>query len=155
VEKQLEVDMFHQFLDTFQFGTPEIPVYANSTGKTYPEKPIEIRKTLAGQIARPVLFKDLIDAMYADGVRVFLEVGPGSVLTRLVTDCLGTRDHLAITMDQKDRNGVISFWNALGMLASAGLDIRFEYLWKGFVAVDSAEDRKEQIERSVFPQPSK
>lgn len=150
---------FHQLLDSVPFRAPVIPVYANSTGKIYPQNNAAIRSTLAGQMACPVLFQNLIDAMYADGVRIFLEVGPGSTLTRRVTDYLGARDHLAVAMDQEDQNGVSSFWNALGVLASAGIDIQFESLWKGFFAADNLKDGKKrsaatiQIDGSNFGKP--
>ena len=34
--------------------------------------------------------------MYRDGARVFVEVGPRSVLTGLVARILGDREHLAV-----------------------------------------------------------
>jgi malonyl CoA-acyl carrier protein transacylase len=63
---------------------PARPVFANSTAAPYPGSPDEIRATLASQIARPVRFVDEIEAIYAAGARIFVEAGPGSVLTGLV-----------------------------------------------------------------------
>ena len=43
--------------------------------------------------------------MYDDGARIFVEVGPRSVLTGLVGRILGERPHLAIPVDQPGRGG--------------------------------------------------
>ncbi len=45
---------------------------------------------------RPVEFVREIEAMYDDGARIFVEVGPRSVLTGLVPQILGEREHLAV-----------------------------------------------------------
>ncbi len=42
-----------------------------------PPEPDAIRRRLAEHLAAPVRFLDQIEAMYADGVRTFIEVGPG------------------------------------------------------------------------------
>ena len=41
--------------------------------------------------------------MYDDGARLFVEVGPRSVLTGLVPRILGEREHLAVPMDRSGR----------------------------------------------------
>ncbi len=42
-----------------------------------------------------------IERMYADGVRTFVEVEPGSVLTNLVGDILSGRPHRAVALDSQ------------------------------------------------------
>ncbi|MCB0137526.1 MAG: ACP S-malonyltransferase, partial [Caldilineaceae bacterium] len=82
---------FRAFLDHITVHKPLVPVYANSMAATYSSVPDAIRETLAGQIAEPVRFAEQIEAMYAAGVRTFVEVGPGTVLTNLVKSCLKDR----------------------------------------------------------------
>src|SRR5262249_31859831 len=53
-------------------------VYANSTAQPYPDAAGAARDLLAGQLARPVLWVQQVEAMYAAGVRSFLEVGQGA-----------------------------------------------------------------------------
>lgn len=62
-------------------ASPRIPVYANLTAKPYVHP---YRKTLAAQIESPVLWKQTIERMAADGYTTFVEVGPGKTLTGLV-----------------------------------------------------------------------
>ena len=54
---------------------------------------------LASQLARPVEFVTEIENLYEAGVRTFIEVGPGSVITGLVNSILGDRSFNAIAID--------------------------------------------------------
>ena len=50
-----------------------------------PRRPAAIAARLGDHLAGPVRFADMIEAMHRDGARVFVEVGPGSILTPLST----------------------------------------------------------------------
>jgi len=67
-------------LEQDDFRDASFPVYANVTGK--PEKSArEIKNLLVLQAARPVQWENSIKNMIADGANVFVEVGPGKVLS--------------------------------------------------------------------------
>ena len=110
---------------------PAIPVYANAGGGRYPDDPDAIRAELAGQVAAPVAFRDELEAMYADGARVFVEVGPGRVLTQLVGKTLGDRPHRAIATDASGEHGLRRFLLALAELAASGVDVDTDPLFVG------------------------
>ena len=74
---------FSGFLDGFTFGTPAIPVMANATGRPY--DPAAVKPTLASQIASPVRWLDSVLYLLDQGVTDVQEVGPGNVLSKLVT----------------------------------------------------------------------
>jgi len=60
-----------------------IPVYANVTGR--PEEIAgKIRTLLGEQLTSPVLWDSTVKNMISDGIRRFIEVGPGKVLQGLV-----------------------------------------------------------------------
>ena len=63
--------------------------------------PDALRRRLAAQIGAPVRFVEQIEAMYAAGARIFVEAGPGRVLTGLVAAILGDRPHLAVACDRR------------------------------------------------------
>ena len=121
---------FGEYLNGVKFNAPQIDVYANATAAPYEAD--NVRDRLAEQVGNPVLFVEMIDAMYERGVRTFIEVGPGSVLTKLVEKCLAGRPHRAVSLDRKSRNGVTQLWNALGQLSVDGLALDFSALWQGF-----------------------
>ena len=129
------------FLDSLEdvpFEMPGLPVYANATAAPYAADAAGMRALLADQIASPVRFADMITRMHADGVRTFVEVGPGTVLTGLVDQCLAGQPHEAIPLDRKGRHGVTSLWHGLGRLAVAGVAMRFATLWDGFAVPEDA-----------------
>ena len=113
-------------------AAPRLPVIANSTAQPYPAKPEAIKAQLSGQLAEPVRFRESIDALYARGCRVFLEVGAGSVLTGLAGKCLADRPHVAISLDTAGRHGLRSWWGAIAELATLGLPLRFDQLHASF-----------------------
>ncbi len=118
------------FLETVPFEAAGLPVFSNTEAGPYPDEPEAKRRLLAEQVARPVRFADQIEAMYRASGRVFVEVGPGSVLTSLVSQCLEGRPHLAVSLDRKGRSGLTAFWEGLGRLAVAGMPLDFARLWE-------------------------
>ena len=79
---------FLEVLQKARFHASTAPVLANSTGLKYPDEQEAARTLLAHQIARPVLFFDMVEEMVRLGATTFLEVGPGQVLTGLVRQIL-------------------------------------------------------------------
>ena len=49
-----------------------------------PPSPARSPRRLGDHLAGPVRFAEMIEAMHRDGARVFVEVGPGSILTPLI-----------------------------------------------------------------------
>jgi [acyl-carrier-protein] S-malonyltransferase len=67
-------------LDAFDFREPELPVYLGSTGGSE-NRPEELRRLLSEQIAIPVRWREVANALWAAGVHETLEIGPGRTLT--------------------------------------------------------------------------
>jgi acyl transferase domain-containing protein/NADP-dependent 3-hydroxy acid dehydrogenase YdfG/acyl carrier protein len=122
---------FQAYLSEVDVAEPVIDVYGCADAAVYPRDPRLIRERLAAQIAQPVRFVDQIEAMYARGIRIFVEVGAGSVLTELVGRILGDREHSAVNLDRKGGNGLTSLQVALGRLAVAGVAMDLRTLWAG------------------------
>lgn len=71
-------------LKRIEFKEATIPVYANVTGKPV-TSPAEIKSLLIRQVTGSVLWEDTIKNMIADGISHFVEVGPGKVLSGLIS----------------------------------------------------------------------
>ncbi|MFI0816278.1 SDR family oxidoreductase [Streptomyces sp. NPDC021098] len=123
----------------------EFPVWANRTAAPHGDGPDAIRAELAAQIGAPVRFQEQIEAMYAAGARIFVETGPGTVLTRLVAEILGDRPHRTVACDARRSRtegggfqGPRGFLDALAQLAVAGVPVRTGWLFRARDAVDAA-----------------
>ncbi|MFB8442656.1 SDR family NAD(P)-dependent oxidoreductase [Streptomyces niveus] len=129
-------DAFAGRLDALTVYPPAFDVWANRTAEPYPADPAGVRAGLAAQIGSPVRFAEQIESMYAAGARVFAEVGPGRVLSRLVSAVLGDRPHQTIPLDGGRPGGLGGFLTALARLAVNGADVRTGRLFRGRDAVD-------------------
>ncbi len=116
-------------LKELPFTPPRVPVYANTTAQVYPESSEEIAALLARHLVSPVRFQEQIEAMYAAGARVFVEVGPQGVLTSLVGQTLGDRPHLAAASDSKGRDGLVQLCHLLGQLLVHGVAANLDHLF--------------------------
>lgn len=110
-------------------AVPSLPVFSNQTAAPYPSSPEDVSAHLGEHLLSPVDFVGQIESMYDVGARVFVEVGPGRVLTGLVGRILGERAHTAVSLDAgKGMNGLLL---ALGQLAATGIDVKFTALFEG------------------------
>jgi acyl transferase domain-containing protein len=81
------------------------------------------------QWTQPIRFRETIEAMHADGVRVFLEVGPRGNLTGFVDDILAGREYAAIPCDLPSRSGLVQLLHALAQLAAHGVPANLQPLY--------------------------
>jgi polyketide-type polyunsaturated fatty acid synthase PfaA len=126
------VGPFAKALEGVALRPPMLAVISNATAEAYPETQAAILDLMASSIARRVRFVDVIEAMYERGVRTFVEVGPGSVLSVMIGRICGDRPHQAIALDRPGRHGVTSLWQSLAQVAVAGHPIDFDALWREF-----------------------
>jgi acyl transferase domain-containing protein/NADP-dependent 3-hydroxy acid dehydrogenase YdfG len=134
---------FAESLAQIALAQPRIDAYSGAEAAPYPPAPAAIRERLARQIVLPVRFVEQIEAMYAAGVRTFVEVGPATVLSDLVGRILGDRPHQAVATNRKGKNGVATLWEALGRLAVLGAALDFAPLWERYAPpVESVPKKK-------------
>ncbi|WP_405773023.1 SDR family NAD(P)-dependent oxidoreductase [Streptomyces sp. NBC_01538] len=120
---------------------PEFTVWSNRTAAPYGADADAVRAELAAQIGAPVAFVAQIEAMYEAGARIFVEAGPGSVLTRLVGQILGDRPHRTVACEPRPDSGLRGWLDALAQLAVAGLPVRTGWLFHGRDAVDATRTK--------------
>ncbi|NCB39703.1 MAG: SDR family NAD(P)-dependent oxidoreductase, partial [Erysipelotrichia bacterium] len=118
---------FHDFLKQETIKGTRCPVYANTTAEAYPQEPDAIKKLLGFQLANQVRFVEIIERMYDDGVRTFVEAGPGGKMTGLIKAILEGRECNIIAVDSSagKRSGMTDLARVLAQLSALGhkLDI--------------------------------
>jgi acyl transferase domain-containing protein/NAD(P)H-dependent flavin oxidoreductase YrpB (nitropropane dioxygenase family)/NAD(P)-dependent dehydrogenase (short-subunit alcohol dehydrogenase family) len=136
---------FAAHLETITLGDPRLPVWSNTTASPYPDGSEQTRALLAGQVAQSVRFVEQIESMYAAGARIFIEAGPGRVLSQFVGKILGERPHLAVPCDVPGEAGLRRLLIALATLAVAGVSVDtsalFEERKAELVSVDAVPRR--------------
>ncbi len=76
-------DRLSKALDELPLGDAKVPVYSNIDGA--PSKSgTTLKKKLLDQMTGSVRWEDGIQRMYQDGFRLFVELGPGKVVTGLI-----------------------------------------------------------------------
>ncbi|WP_210405637.1 type I polyketide synthase [Paludisphaera borealis] len=99
-----------------------IPVFANATGEPYPASADGARELLADQLAQPVEFTAMVEAMHRDGARTFVEVGPDAKLSGLVASILEGKAHAALAVDSArgEAGDLVGLATVLASLAASG-----------------------------------
>ncbi|MES1258393.1 MAG: polyketide synthase dehydratase domain-containing protein, partial [Acidobacteriota bacterium] len=134
-----------KYFSSLRTGSAGVPLYSCTTARLYPTGPEEILNTVADTFARPLLFRQTVEAMYDAGARIFVESGPRGNLTAFVDDILRGRPHLCVAIDQHRRGGILALNHALAMLAAAGVPLDTHALYDRRaprrLSFDVAEDR--------------
>ena len=95
---------------------------ANVTARAYPQSGgSAIRQLLTQQMTEQVCWVETCDELYRHGARVFLEVGPGSTLTRMFKQNLATQPHLALHCDPLQQESNTHLAHLIAQLAVHGL----------------------------------
>ena len=82
--------------DRMPLQAPRIPMWSSTTCRPYPSDAAAVRQLAVEHLLQPVRFRELVQAMHDDGVRVFVQMGVGS-LVAFADDTLKGRPQLAVT----------------------------------------------------------
>ncbi|MFS0873159.1 ACP S-malonyltransferase [Paenibacillus xylanilyticus] len=91
---------FETYLESFEFSKLEIPVISNIYARPYKQR--QVKNNLVQQIVSPVKWTDSIRYLMGLGEIEIEELGPGNVLTKLVTTIRRKADPLVIELESDD-----------------------------------------------------
>ena len=115
---------FAKAVETVTFNPPQIPVFTNVSGNPYPQEPQQCQEILKKHLLSQVLFQESIENIYAAGGTCFVEFGPRSILTYLVKEILGDRNHLAVALNpSRQKDSDFQLREAVTQLRVAGLSL--------------------------------
>ena len=141
--------------DHLAIGKATTDIYSCVTTERYPEDAEEIRQLAAVQWASTVRFRETTEAMYRDGVRIFVEVGPKSNLSGFVDDVLRGKPHIALPSNVQHRSGILQLHHMLGQLLAHGakLDLTPLYERREAKLVDApvAVKRSQTLKTGIQP----
>jgi phosphopantetheine--protein transferase-like protein len=109
-------------LERLTLRAPRIPLWSATTLAPYPSSSAALYDLYEEHLVRPIRFRELTDALYEEGVRVFVQVGTGS-LVGFLDDTLKGRPHLALTANAPRRTGLEQLRTVLAGLWVEGADV--------------------------------
>ena len=98
-------------MEDISFSSPETTVIFNATAESHGD-PEEIKDIMAQQLVNPVKWYSIIFKMLEDGVDIFVEVGPKTVLTGLLKKII-PRERASKVYNVQDMESLKNFLKAL------------------------------------------
>ncbi len=99
------MDWYRDFFAQASLRDPQRPLWSTTLAAEFPASEDARRQLALDHLLQPVRFRETIEALYAAGHQVFIQVGTGS-LCGFVSDTLQGQPHRAWTMNQPGRSGL-------------------------------------------------
>jgi acyl transferase domain-containing protein len=113
-----------------EFSEPTLAVYSNGSGAKYPAGAEAMRAQLDAHLLSSVEFVSEVQSLYADGVRLFLELGPKSICSNMISATLAGRDARSVSLDGQG-GGLRGLLSGLADLIALGVDFEVSRLFEG------------------------
>ena len=127
---------------------PGVRFYSCSTDGPYVPTPETVADAICGMLLGTVDFPRLVQRAWADGVRVFIEHGPGGQCSKWIGRILGDREHLAVSLDARDGQKVPQLSRAVAELLAAGVTVAADRLYD---YLDGAQDDLDGVQPAAAP----
>ncbi|MER6694110.1 SDR family NAD(P)-dependent oxidoreductase [Streptomyces minutiscleroticus] len=122
---------FRAVTSSVGYGTPSVPVVSNATGDVATPEQLSDPGYWVDHVRGAVRFADGMRTLLAEGVTVFVELGPDGVLTGMAADCLQSHDSLTVTALRRGRPEIHSILATLARLHCHGVPVDFGALLPG------------------------
>ncbi|MFB9352659.1 SDR family NAD(P)-dependent oxidoreductase, partial [Streptomyces heliomycini] len=126
------LDAFREVAEKLAYAEPRIPVVSNVTGGIAGPGLLCSADYWVRHVRATVRFADGVRALADAGVSVFLEAGPGGVLTALTQRCLDADpDAVAVPALRADRDEETALLTGLARLHTAGVRVDWAAWFRG------------------------
>ncbi len=93
-----------------------IRFYSMAWEKSYPISSAKVSDSIQAQALTKVNFPGLIENSYKDGVRLFIEIGPGVSCTRMISSILKDQPHVARSVCYHGQDSIVAILRLLANL---------------------------------------
>jgi len=109
---------------------PEIALYSSADCERFQMDQDAIARKMARGLCSTVDFPRLVNKVYDDDVRIFIELGAGSNCSKWVDDILKTREHCAMSINRRGVDDHTSILRVLGRLCSQRVPLDLSPLYQ-------------------------
>jgi malonyl CoA-acyl carrier protein transacylase len=117
------------FYGDLELHPARVPIYSCCTASRMPRSVRETRELAVAQWTRPVAFRETIQAMHDDGLRIFVDVGARGNLAGYVEDILRGRPSFAVAANLPRRSGTAQLNHLVASLFAQGIVLDPAYLY--------------------------
>ena len=107
----------------------DIEFYSGAWGKTYEVTSESTADSILAQALNGVDFPKVVENAYEDGVRFFVEMGPGSSCSRMVTQILAKKPHMARSVCCPGHGEVSLVLRTLANLVAERMPVNLDHLY--------------------------
>lgn len=125
-----KVDVSDDAVQAVTVSRPEITTWACSLIDKYPDDTEAIRKITTELFTRPIHFRKTIEAMHAEGTRIFVEVGPRGGMTPVIDEVLNGKEYVALASNLQNESGITQLNRTLASLVCYGVAVKLDYLFE-------------------------
>ncbi len=133
--------------------TPPLNVrfYSAALGRAYEVTEDNTADAILAQALDAIDFPAVIEAAYRDGLRIFVEMGPGASCTRMIGAVLGDRPHRARSVCAPGADGVSAVLRLLGMLVAERVAVDLRPLYSREVGARADAEETSPIKSLIIP----
>lgn len=126
---------FRAYLQTMRLSAPEIPILSNHTGDWLTNEEATDPEYWVRHLRNTIYFSDGLEKLLEKPDRIYLEVGPGRILSSMVRQQPSAPAGVAAIPSMRHPDHVVSdhawFLTTLGRLWASGYDVDLDFLWDG------------------------
>lgn len=124
------VEQAYRDLHLFDTSAPEdVSFYSCIKGSAYEVTRESAADSIVGMAVEPFDFTRVINAAWEDGVRLFVETGPGASCSRMIRGILRDRPHITRAPCVRGKNDVTGVLQTLAMLHAHGVALDLSPLY--------------------------
>jgi acyl transferase domain-containing protein/phosphopantetheinyl transferase len=118
-----------EFFEGMTFNRQNVPIYSCASRRRMPDDLTSIRELAVQQWTKTVAFRETIEAMYEDGLRLFVDVGARGNLAGFVEDILRGKPAFAIAANLPRRSGLTQLNHLVASIFAQGVPLKTDYLY--------------------------
>ena len=127
---------------------PKINFYSAADYQPIPLNQEVISQSIAKNLCQQFDFPQLVNRVYGDGVRIFIEVGAGSTCSRWIGEILKSKEHLVTCFNQRGMDDHTAMIRMMAKLLSHRVDVDISCLYSQ--VKESLQPNKSLMKRIVL-----
>jgi acyl transferase domain-containing protein len=130
--------------------SPEITFYSAANYQEIAHNSQDIAHSVTQTLCQQLDFPRLVDRVYQDDYRIFIEVGVGSNCSRWIKDILKSKEHATISLHRRGTNDFTSLIKAIAKLCSHRVQLNLSCLYGVEDSLSPRHESTKNNKNSIF-----